>query len=147
MLLYDARQSHPTGVVTFVVEMAQVNYFPSRFDPVRNAEKFPQNPAVLHGRREKAIIEKENNFQQPGERFRSWDPARQERFVARLSGALSHARCTQVCGPAFIKHFASDSPTIPGGVIPWAWLTSPLACSCCASMREPVLKRLCLCWC
>lgn len=48
----------------------------------------------LGGRREKAIIPKENNFQQPGERFRSWDPARQERFIARLSGMLSDPRCT-----------------------------------------------------
>lgn len=31
----------------------QVNYFPSRFDPVRHAEKYPIPSAVLTGRREK----------------------------------------------------------------------------------------------
>ena len=38
----------------------------------------------------------ENNFQQPGERFRSFDPARQERFVTRIAGLLSAPRVTQV---------------------------------------------------
>lgn len=31
----------------------QVNYFPSRYDPVRHAERFPIPPRVLTGRREK----------------------------------------------------------------------------------------------
>ena len=42
----------------------QVNYFPSRFDPVRHAERYPGNPAQLSGRREKRMIPKENNFKQ-----------------------------------------------------------------------------------
>lgn len=48
-----------------------------RFDPVRNAEKYPTPSAVISGRREKVVIAKENNFKQAGERFRSFDPARQ----------------------------------------------------------------------
>jgi catalase len=43
-----------------------VNYFPSRFDPVRNAAPTPMNKAQLSGRRERACIAKENNFQQVG---------------------------------------------------------------------------------
>ena len=41
-----------------------MNYFPSRFDPVRHAERYPGNPAQLSGRREKRMIPKENNFKQ-----------------------------------------------------------------------------------
>ena len=74
----------------------KVNYFPSRFDPVRHSEKFPIPTSHISGRREKAIIVKENNFQQPGVRFRSFDPARQDRFVGRLSDMLSDPRVTQV---------------------------------------------------
>lgn len=49
----------------------------------------------LAGRRERAVIAKENNFQQPGVRFRSWDPARQQRFIDRLTGdILLDPRCT-----------------------------------------------------
>lgn len=35
---------------------------------------------------------------QPGERFRSFDPARQERFINRLVDLLADKRCTQVLG-------------------------------------------------
>jgi len=36
----------------------QVDYFPSRYDPVRHAERFPIPPGVLTGRREKVSISK-----------------------------------------------------------------------------------------
>ena len=72
------------------------NYTACRFDPVRHSEQYPIPSAPLAGRREKAIIVKENNFQQPGVRFRSWDAARQERFVGRLTDMLSDPRVTQV---------------------------------------------------
>ena len=74
----------------------QVDYFPSRFDPVRVSEKTPIPSAKIFGCREKCVIPKENNFQQPGVRYRSFDPARQDRFVARLSGMLSDPRVTKV---------------------------------------------------
>jgi len=82
--------------LTPFVLSTQVNYFPSRFDPVRHAEKYPIPSAPIGGRREKAIIVKENNFQQPGARFRAWDPARQDRFIGRLAGMLADPRVTQV---------------------------------------------------
>ena len=43
-------------------QLLQVNYFPSRYDPVRHAEKVPYNNTYISGQREKRIIEKENNF-------------------------------------------------------------------------------------
>jgi len=74
----------------------QVNYFPSRHDPVRHAERYPINNTYVSGQRERRIIEKENNFKQPGDRYRSFDPARRERFVGRMAGMLSDPKCTQV---------------------------------------------------
>lgn len=44
------------------------------------------------GPREKKMIEKENNFQQAGDNYRSFDPARRERFIKRLSDALNAPR-------------------------------------------------------
>ena len=73
----------------------QVNYFPSRLDPARHAERFPAPARPLAGRRERAVIAKENNFSQPGARFRSFDAARQERFVGRLSDMLLDPRATK----------------------------------------------------
>ena len=58
-----------------------MNYFPSRFGPVRHAERYPANPAQLSGRRERRMIPKENNFKQArrgclfGSALRSWPTA------------------------------------------------------------------------
>lgn len=38
------------------------------------------------------MIAKESNFKQPGERFRSFDAARQERFINRFTDLLSDPR-------------------------------------------------------
>jgi catalase len=51
---------------------------------------------VLSGPRERQSITKENNFAQPGARFRSWDNARQERWLGRIADMLLDPRCTKV---------------------------------------------------
>ncbi|GMP81877.1 hypothetical protein CsSME_00036433 [Camellia sinensis var. sinensis] len=90
--------NHHEGFMNFMHRDEEVNYFPSRYDPVRHAETFPIPPPVLKGRRDKVIIEKENNFKQPGERYRSWSPDRQERFICRWVDALSDPRVThEIC--------------------------------------------------
>ena len=80
--------------MNFMHRDEEVNYFPSSFDPVRNAARTPTNPMPFSGKRERAVIVKENNFQQPGERFRSFDAARQERFIGRLCGVIGDPRAT-----------------------------------------------------
>jgi len=80
--------NHHDGVMNFMVRDEEVNYFPSRNDPARHAERFPIPSRQLSGRRERAVIAKENNFAQPGARFRSWDRSRQDRFIDRVTGDL-----------------------------------------------------------
>jgi catalase len=88
--------NHHDGFMNFMHRDEEVNYFPSRFDPARHAERFPAPSRPLAGRRERAVIAKENNFAQPGARFRSWDSARQERFITRIAeGLLLDPRTTQ----------------------------------------------------
>ena len=36
----------------------QVNYFPSRFDPVRQSERFPENRMAISGARERRMLDK-----------------------------------------------------------------------------------------
>ncbi|RVW50984.1 Protein NLP4 [Vitis vinifera] len=74
----------------------------------RLSERYPIPPAFCTGRRGKdnvhgcvvtskvvaCIIPKENNFKQPGERYRSFAPDRQERFIQRWVDALSDPRVT-----------------------------------------------------
>ncbi|KAK8353958.1 hypothetical protein V6Z12_A05G192000 [Gossypium hirsutum] len=90
--------NHHEGFMNFMHRDEEINYFPSRYDPSHHAERFPIPPALCTGKREKCIIEKENNFKQPGERYRSWAPDRQERFINRWVDALSDPRVThEIC--------------------------------------------------
>jgi len=98
--------NHHEGFMNFMHRDEEVNYFPSRFDPVRHAEQFPVPPAVYTGKREKCIIEKENNFKQPGERYRSWAPDRQERFIRRWVDALSDPRVTHEIRSIWISYWS-----------------------------------------
>jgi catalase len=54
----------------------EVDYYPSRHAPLRQAEphSFPVPTRPVVRRREKTRIKKENDFVQPGERYRSWAP-------------------------------------------------------------------------
>ena len=97
--------NHHDGAMNFTHRDEEVNYFPSRMDPVRNAARTPTNPMPFSGKRERAVIVKENNFQQPGERFRSFDPARQERFIARLCGVIGDPRATPEIRRIWVREF------------------------------------------
>lgn len=85
-----------------------MNYFPSRFDPVRHSEKYPYQNMKVSGNREKMCIAKENNFAQAGARWRSFDPARQDRFIKRIADMLTAPRVTQVCFHPLVLNSLSD---------------------------------------
>nr|QFR98607.1 catalase [Chlamydomonas sp. ICE-L] len=88
--------NHHDGFMNIVNRSEEVNYFPSRFDPVRHAEGIPMaSQAALSGKRERMVIAKENNFMQPGARWRSFDPSRRTRFVGRVTDMLMDPRCTK----------------------------------------------------
>ncbi|XP_024541127.1 catalase-1/2 isoform X2 [Selaginella moellendorffii] len=74
----------------------EVNYFPSHFDPCH----------PLGGRREEVMIEKENNFAQPGATFRSGPGDRQERFIARVLDALSDPRVTHEIRSIWLSYWS-----------------------------------------
>ena len=86
--------NHHDGLMNFTARTEEVNYFPSRFDRARHAAPTPIPTAPLAGPRTRGIIPLENNFVQPGARWRSWDPARQGRFVDRLVGIVGDPRTT-----------------------------------------------------
>jgi len=77
------------GVMNFVHRTSEINYFPSRIDPVKNAPKYPTNQEQLLGTPTRGVIPLQNNFKQPGQRFLSFDSARQQRFIARLVPTLA----------------------------------------------------------
>eukprot|EP00877_Chromochloris_zofingiensis_P011194 jgi/Chrzof1/6328/Cz18g04130.t1 len=108
----DHHNNHHDGFMNFMHRDEEVNYFPSRFDPVRHAAKYPMSQAQLSGVREKAVIAKENNFAQPGARFRSWDPARQERFVNRVADMLLDPRNTQEIRRVWVGYWSQADSTL-----------------------------------
>jgi len=76
------------GKMNFVHRTSEINYFPSRIDTVKNADPYPTDTTPLQGVPTRAVIPKQNDFEQPGVLYRSYDPDRQARFIARLSATL-----------------------------------------------------------
>ncbi|VAI53359.1 unnamed protein product [Triticum turgidum subsp. durum] len=88
------KNNHYDGAMNFMHRDEEVDYYPSRHAPLRHAEpaSFPVPTRPVVGKREKTRIKKENDFVQPGERYRSWAPDRQDRFVRRFADALAHPK-------------------------------------------------------
>ncbi|CAK9869503.1 unnamed protein product [Sphagnum jensenii] len=104
--------NHHEGFMNFMHRDEEVNYFPSRFDPVRHSEKVPIPSHVLTGKREKVMIEKENNFAQPGARYRSWAPDRQERFVKMWIEALQDPRVIPEVRSIWLSYWSQCDKTL-----------------------------------
>jgi catalase len=104
--------NHHEGFMNFMHRDEEVNYFPSRYDQVRHAEKYPTPPAVCSGKRERCIIEKENNFKEPGERYRTFTPERQERFIQRWIDALSDPRITHEIRSIWISYWSQADKSL-----------------------------------
>uniref|UniRef100_A0A0E0CDV9 Catalase n=1 Tax=Oryza meridionalis TaxID=40149 RepID=A0A0E0CDV9_9ORYZ len=90
--------NHYDGAMNFMHRDEEVDYYPSRHAPLRHAPPTPITPRPVVGRRQKATIHKQNDFKQPGERYRSWAPDRQERFIRRFAGELAHPKCDESLG-------------------------------------------------
>ncbi|KAM7513996.1 hypothetical protein LguiA_003579 [Lonicera macranthoides] len=97
--------NHHEGFMNIMHRDEEVNYFPSRYDTVRTAEKYPIPPQIMNGKRERRVIDKENNFKQPGEMYRSFAPDRQERFICRWVNALSDPRVTYEIRSIWISYW------------------------------------------
>ncbi|KAL3830512.1 hypothetical protein ACJIZ3_019314 [Penstemon smallii] len=104
--------NHHEGSMNFMHRDEEVNYFPSRYDPCRNAERHPIPSVVLSGKRDRICIEKENNFKQPGEMYRSWAPDRQERFIRRWIDSLSDPRLTHEIRSIWVSYLTQADKSL-----------------------------------
>jgi len=86
--------NHHDGFMNFMHRQSEINYLPSTYDRVKTVANYHFPKATISGSRTKSCILKENNFKQPGDRFRSWDPARQERFIKRVADRLNEKKCS-----------------------------------------------------
>ncbi|KAH0868730.1 hypothetical protein HID58_075752, partial [Brassica napus] len=58
------------------------------------------------------IIEKENNFEEPGDRYRSFTPERQERFIGRWIDALSDPPITHEIRNIWISYWSQANKSL-----------------------------------
>nr|QDM54630.1 catalase [Pteris vittata] len=91
------------GYMNFMHKAEEVNYFPSRYHPAVLAGRIPIPPQILTGARKKVVIEKQNDFIQPGVRYRSWAPDRQNRFINLWIEALSDPKLSPEVQGIFIS--------------------------------------------
>jgi len=63
----------------------EVNYSPSRIMLQTPGDEYPISRENVCGTRAQKVINKENNFEQPGALYRSWPEDRQERFAIRIT--------------------------------------------------------------
>ena len=71
----------------------QVNYFPSRFDPVRQSERFPENRMAISGARERRMLDK---VSLPRAHLFPWTYQNFNDMLARSSWKVCKARKTMV---------------------------------------------------
>jgi catalase len=82
------------GEMNFMHRSSEVNYWPSTNTRVSAATPEFRRPGVLQGKAERRTISREMNFEQAGERYRSFDIERRDRFRDRLLGTLRDPRLT-----------------------------------------------------
>jgi len=87
--------------------MVQVNYHPSKqYDIDDNAASKSHGTAwtspAASGPRVKQGIEKENNFQQPGEYYRSFDRDSKDVFQKHLLTFMTHPKCSEAVQKTWI---------------------------------------------
>jgi catalase len=104
--------NHHEGFMNFMHRDEEVNYFPSRYDPVRHAERHPISTAPLTGKRERCPLLKNDEFKEAGDRYRSWAPDRQERFIGRWIEALSDPRLTHEIRSIWVSWLAKADSSL-----------------------------------
>jgi catalase len=97
---------HYDGAMNPMHRQGDINYFPSTRVGTKHASEVTATPDLeVHGAPKRVTIPNENNFQQPGERWRSFDPERQQRFVDRVVESLNEAGVTKQLKATFIDYW------------------------------------------
>lgn len=103
------------GTMNPVKRTGEVNYFPSLTNKeIHEAPRTTPMPQAEHenGVRTKEVIHNEENFKQAGDRFRNFDPERQQRFVMRVVGKLSLPRVTDEMRDIWVQHWTKADESL-----------------------------------
>jgi len=100
------------GAMNFLTKETEINYFPSNFIKTQQAPAQPEDPEELSGTKQRAVISNEDNFEQCGDRWRSFDADRQARFASRVAAALVADRVTEQVQNIWLGYWAQCDPTL-----------------------------------
>ena len=99
------------GALNSMHRSSDVNYYPShtKVQELRQVasqgRQMPLSQASISGKAMRRGISNENNFQQPGERYRSFDSARRERFVKRVACTLNAPRVSKQLKAIWVRYW------------------------------------------
>jgi len=104
----------------------EINYFPSIIDKtVREADPYPHESEVLEGKKERESAPVFDEYIQAGNRWRSFDPERQQRFADRVALTLSGDKVTQELLDIWLSHWNKVDPQLAKMIL--EYLLSPLS--------------------
>jgi len=87
-------EAHHNGAMNFLEQNNEINYFPSTIDRLHESQPYPHDPDPLAGVQMRQNIVLTDNFNQAGDRWRSFDVDRQDRFAKRVAATLATERVT-----------------------------------------------------
>ena len=91
----------------------EVNYFPSSIDKsVREANAYPHEAEVVSGKKVRENAPLFDDFVQAGDRWRSFDSARQQRFADRVALTLSGERITLELEQIWLGYWDNVDPAL-----------------------------------
>jgi len=100
------------GSMNFLQQTSEVNYFPSRFSQVHESLPFAHDTTPLVGIPVRQNIPLTDDFNQAGDRWRSFDVDRQTRFAKRVAATLSAARVTADLRTIWYGYWAQADPNL-----------------------------------
>jgi len=91
----------------------EINYFPSTINTtVQLAKPYPHETEVVSGQKIRQMIGITNDFEQPGQRFRSFDSDRQVRFAKRLAATYSGPRMNSKVLSIWLSNWQQADPNL-----------------------------------
>jgi len=82
------KDQHQNGMMNFLSKSDPINYFPSMYNSVAESASYGHDILAVNGAPTRQNIPLTDDYEQPGNRWRSFDSARQLRFATRVATTL-----------------------------------------------------------
>jgi len=100
------------GSMNFLKTDSEINYFPSRYNEIHEAPPYPHDSQALSGVPVRQNIPLTDNFNQAGDRWRSFDANRQDRFARRVASTLTADRVLPDLREVWLGYWTQADPRL-----------------------------------